>query len=143
MRILILGAGGVGSAATLIAARRSFPSHVVVADYDKARADAAVAAAQDGRFVAARLDASDQDAIEALIHAEQIEAVLGATDPRFTMPIFRAALRRRIHYVDMAMSLSQPHPSEPYAKTGVLLGEEQFDLADEWHASPWGLREMI
>ncbi len=42
MRILILGAGGVGSAAALIAARREFPSHVVVADYDRARADAAV-----------------------------------------------------------------------------------------------------
>ena len=66
MRILILGAGGVGSAAALIAARRSFPSHVVVADYDQARADAAVAATKDDRFVAAQVDASDQEAIEAL-----------------------------------------------------------------------------
>jgi saccharopine dehydrogenase (NAD+, L-lysine forming) len=135
MRILILGAGGVGSAAALIAARRAFPSHVVVADYDRGRADAAVAAVKDDRFVAAQLDASDQAAIESLIDDEGIEAVLGATDPRFTMPIFRAALKRRIHYVDMAMSLSQPHPTEPYAKTGVLLGDEQFELADEWRDS--------
>jgi saccharopine dehydrogenase-like NADP-dependent oxidoreductase len=135
MRILILGAGGVGSAAALIAARRSFPTHVVVADYDRARAEAAVAAVKDGRFVAAQLDASDQKAIEALIEAEGIEAVLGATDPRYTMPIFRAALQTKIHYIDMAMSLSQPHPTEPYAKTGVLLGDEQFELADEWRDS--------
>ncbi len=132
MRILILGAGGVGSAAALIAARRSFPSHVVLADYDKTRAEAAAVATKDDRFVAAQVDASDQEAIERLMDAENIEVVLGATDPRFTMPIFRAALARRIHYVDMAMSLSQPHPDRPYEQTGVMLGDEQFELADEW-----------
>ncbi len=135
MRILILGAGGVGSAAALIAARRSFPTHVVLADYDKSRAEAAAAAATDDRFVAAQVDASDQEAIERLIDAEGIEVVLGATDPRFTMPIFRAALSRRIHYVDMAMSLSQPHPEQPYELTGVMLGDEQFGVDDEWRES--------
>ena len=61
--------------------------------------------------------------------------MLGATDPRFTMPIFRAALAAGIHYLDMAMSLSTPHPTEPYAQTGVKLGDEQFELAAEWEAS--------
>jgi saccharopine dehydrogenase-like NADP-dependent oxidoreductase len=135
MRILILGAGGVGSAAALIAARRSFPSHVVLADYDLARAERAAAATRDGRFTAARVDASDQAAVEALMDAESIDAVLGATDPRFTMPIFRAALSRRVHYLDMAMSLSTPHPSRPYTEPGVLLGAEQFALDDEWRES--------
>jgi saccharopine dehydrogenase (NAD+, L-lysine-forming) len=135
VRILILGAGGVGSAAARIAARRPFASHVVVADYDRSRAEAAVAAVADPRFVAAALDASDQAAIEALIAAERIDAVLGATDPRFTMPIFRAALAAKIHYLDMAMSLSQPHPTAPYSETGVKLGDEQFALAAEWEAS--------
>ncbi|HEV7203366.1 MAG TPA: saccharopine dehydrogenase C-terminal domain-containing protein [Jatrophihabitans sp.] len=135
MRILVLGAGGVGSAAARILARRPFPSHVVMADYDPARAEAAVAAVDDPRFVAAGLDASDQAAIEALLKAEQIDAVLGATDPRFTMPIFRAALAANIHYLDMAMSLSKPHPSEPHALTGLKLGDEQFELAAEWEAS--------
>src|SRR3954464_11311837 len=135
MRILILGAGGVGSAAARIAARRTFATHVVVADYDLARAQAAVAGVADERFTAARLDASDQAAVEALLAAERIDAVLGATDPRFTMPIFRAALESRIHYLDMAMSLSTPHPTEPYVKTGVKLGDEQFALADAWEAS--------
>jgi saccharopine dehydrogenase (NAD+, L-lysine-forming) len=135
MRILILGAGGVGSAAALIAARRPFASHVVVADYDLARADGAVAAVRDERFVAAKLDASDQSAIEAMLAEHQIDAVLGATDPRFTMPIFRAALARGVHYVDMAMSLSRPHPDEPYSKVGVKLGDEQFELAEQWEAA--------
>jgi saccharopine dehydrogenase-like NADP-dependent oxidoreductase len=127
-----LGAGGVGSAAARIAARRDFADHVVVADYDLGRAQAAVAAVADGRFVARQVDASDQPAIEDLIAADRVDAVLGATDPRFTMPIFRGALSAKIHYLDMAMSLSKPHPDQPYARTGVMLGDEQFDLADEW-----------
>ena len=135
MRALILGAGGVGSAAALIAARRPFLEHVVVADYDRSRAKRAAAATGDDRFVAARLDASDQAAIEALIAEHRIDAVLGATDPRFTMPIFRAALAARICYLDMAASLSRPHPTEPFTKTGVKLGDEQFALADEWAAT--------
>jgi len=135
VRLLILGAGGVGSAAALIAARRPFLASVVLADYDLARAEAAAAATRDERFRGVRLDASDQAAIEALIAAEHIDAVLGATDPRFTMPIFRAALSQRIHYLDMAMSLSTPHPTDPYNQPGVKLGDEQFALADDWAAS--------
>jgi len=135
MRLLILGAGGVGSAAALIATRRPFLTHVVVADYDLSRAEHAVAAVQDARFVAARLDASDQAGIEALLTDQRIDAVLGATDPRFTMPIFRAALAAGTHYLDMAMSLSRPHPVEPYSQTGVKLGDEQFALAERWAES--------
>ena len=135
MRILILGAGGVGSAAALISARREFPSLVIVADYDLAKAERAVLATGDQRFHPARVDASDQAGVEALIVDHRIDLVLGATDPRFTMPIFRAALSARVHYMDMAMSLSQPDPTDPYTKTGVKLGDEQFALRDEWAAS--------
>jgi saccharopine dehydrogenase (NAD+, L-lysine forming) len=135
MRLLILGAGGVGSAAALIAARRQFASYVVVADYDLSRATAAVTAVSDQRFLPAQLDASDQAAIESLLSEHKIDAVLGATDPRFTMPIFRAALSRRVHYLDMAMSLSRPHAEHPYSETGVKLGDEQFELAADWENS--------
>ena len=44
MRILLVGAGGVGSAVTAIAARRGFVERLVVADFDPARAEKAVAA---------------------------------------------------------------------------------------------------
>ena len=30
------------------------------------------------------------------------------------------------------MSLSKPHPTDPYNQTGVKLGDEQFELAGEW-----------
>ncbi|MFJ4702029.1 saccharopine dehydrogenase family protein [Streptomyces sp. NPDC088768] len=135
MRILIVGAGGVGTAAARIAARRSFFAHCVVADYVRERAVAAAQAADDPRFVAAAIDASDEAAVEALLREHRIDVVLNATDPRFVMPLFRAALAAGAHYLDMAMSLSRPHPEQPYARTGVMLGDEQFALAGEWEAA--------
>ena len=36
---------------------------------------------------------------------------MNATDPRFVMPLFRAALQAGDHYLDMAMSLSHPAPA--------------------------------
>ena len=41
MRILVIGAGGVGSAVVPIAARRDFFEQMVVADYDVGRAERA------------------------------------------------------------------------------------------------------
>ena len=67
MRILLVGAGGVGSAAVGIAARRDFFETMVVADYDVRRAERALERhAGDPRFVAAQVDASSADAVAAL-----------------------------------------------------------------------------
>ena len=127
MRILLVGAGGVGSAIARIAARRSF-AELLVADYDEARATRA--AGQE--FTAVQIDARDEQAVAELLAAEHCDVLLNATDPRFVMPLFRAALQAGTHYLDMAMSLSQPNPAEPYRQTGVKLGDEQFALAGEW-----------
>ncbi|MFE2876451.1 saccharopine dehydrogenase family protein [Streptomyces roseus] len=137
MRVLLVGAGGVGTAITRIAARRDFFDRFVVADYDLARAEAAVAALgeDDGRFHARRVDASDQAAVAALLTEERCDVLLNATDPRFVMPLFEAALAADSHYMDMAMSLSRPHPDRPYAQCGVKLGDEQFERAGAWEKS--------
>ena len=47
MHILIIGAGGVGSAAARIASRRSFFEELTIADYDPARPTALVDAIRD------------------------------------------------------------------------------------------------
>ena len=129
MRILLVGAGGVGTAFARIAARRPF-ADLVVADYDLARAQHA-AAARDG-YHAVALDARDEDATAALLTEYSCDALMNATDPRFVMPLFRAALRSGAHYLDMAMSLSHPHQDAPHSRTGVKLGDDQFALADQW-----------
>jgi saccharopine dehydrogenase-like NADP-dependent oxidoreductase len=132
MRLLILGAGGVGSSACAIIARRTFTEAVVVADYSADRARAVVDRYGDDRFAAASVDAGDEAAIRALIEAHRVDAVLNAVDPRFVMPIFRAALAAGVTYLDMAMSLSHPHPEHPHEETGVKLGDDQFALTGEW-----------
>ncbi|MET8461030.1 saccharopine dehydrogenase family protein [Streptomyces parvulus] len=137
MRVLLVGAGGVGTAVTRIAARRGFLTHMVVADYDLARAEAAVAAlgADGDRFSAARLDASDGGAVRRMLAEQRCDVLLNATDPRFVMPLFEAALGAGTHYLDMAMSLSVPHASRPQEECGVKLGDDQFALAGRWDES--------
>lgn len=139
MRILLIGAGGVGAAFVAIAARRDFYESIVVADYDAERAERAVAAiaesSQAGAFVADAVDASSADAVAALCRQHRITHVMNAVDPRFVMPIFEGAFAAGADYLDMAMSLSRPHPDEPYRKVGVKLGDEQFAQADQWAAS--------
>jgi saccharopine dehydrogenase (NAD+, L-lysine forming) len=129
MRILLVGAGGVGTAFARIAARRPF-ADLVVADYDLARAEHA-AAARDG-YRAVQLDARDEAATAALLTEHDCDVLMNATDPRFVMPLFRAALRARVHYLDMAMSLSHPNAEQPYQRTGTKLGDDQFALDGEW-----------
>ena len=132
MRILIIGAGGVGSAAARIAVRREFFEALVVADYDPARPQALVAEIGDPRLVAAQVDASSAASVADLIREHEITHVLNAVDPRFVMPIFDGCFDAGATYLDMAMSLSHPHPERPHELTGVKLGDEQFAKEAEW-----------
>ena len=133
MRILLVGAGGVGGAFGAIAARRDFFEQIVIADFDESRA--VRAAAVDPRFSAARVDASSAGSVAALCREHRITHVMNAVDPRFVMPIFDGAHAAGVDYLDMAMSLSRPHPDAPYEKCGVKLGDEQFAKAGDWESS--------
>lgn len=140
MRILIIGAGGVGDAATRIAVERDYFELLVVADYDLTRAERTVRGAADrrageSRLLAAQVDASSADSVTALIGEHRITHVLNAVDPRFVLPIFEGALAAGADYLDMAMSLSYPHPEQPYSQTGVKLGDAQFEQAHRWEAA--------
>ncbi|QWZ09101.1 saccharopine dehydrogenase NADP-binding domain-containing protein [Nocardioides panacis] len=132
MRILLVGAGGVGAAFAAIAQRRDFYEAIVIADHDLARAERA---AVDPRFVAAHVDASSSESVAALAREHRVTHVMNAVDPRFVMPIFEGAFAAGADYLDMAMSLSRPHPSAPYSHVGVKLGDEQFAVTAEWEAA--------
>ena len=137
MRLLLVGSGGVGDAFARIAARRDFFDRLVVGDYDLGRAERTVAAIRqrhprERRFVAARVDASDASAVRTLTREHGVTHVMNAVDPRFVMPIFDGAFAAGADYLDMAMSLSRPHPQAPHEQTGVKLGDEQFARATEW-----------
>ena len=139
MRILMIGAGGVGDAAARIAVERDFFEALVVADYDLGRARATVAAASarrpgESRLVAAYVDASDAESVARLAREHAITHVFNAVDPRYVMSIFAGARAAGANYLDMAMSLSRPHATRPHELTGVKLGDEQFAHAGEWEA---------
>lgn len=133
MRVLIVGAGGVGAAAAAIARRRPFIEHLTLADLDEKRAAAVVGRlGDDERFAATRVDASSERQLAELIEATGADAVLNATDPRLNEPIFKACFATGTTYLDMAMTLSRPHPERPYAEAGVKLGDAQFAVAGQW-----------
>ncbi len=130
MKALVIGAGGVGSAIANIASRRKFITSMVVADRDLARAEAAVKRLGDKRFTATTIDASSVDDLCALIRLTDPDVVINAVDPRFVLQIFEACEKEGTNYIDMAMSLSKPHPTAPHSQTGLMLGEEQFARDD-------------
>jgi saccharopine dehydrogenase-like NADP-dependent oxidoreductase len=132
MRILVVGSGGVGAAVAPIAARRDFFEKIVFADYDEFRARSVVERYSTDRFEAARVDASDAGEITELIRTTGATHVLNAVDPRFVMPIFQGCFAADATYLDMAMSLSEPHPDEPHEKVGKKLGDDQFAVAEAW-----------
>jgi saccharopine dehydrogenase (NAD+, L-lysine forming) len=128
----VIGAGGVGSALAPIAARRGFFEHIVFADHDEGRARRVVDRYGDGRFSAARIDASDAAAVAELARTSKADAIINAVDPRFVMPVFEGAFEAGTTYLDMAMSLSRPDPERPHEEPGVKLGDEQFARAKDW-----------
>ncbi len=132
MRALVIGAGGVGSAIANIASRKSFITELVIADYDASKAHAVTQKIQDPRFTSVEVDAGDLAALEGLIKKVNPDVVINAVDPRFVMNIFNAAKNAGVNYMDMALSLSIAHPTDPFNKVGVKLGDDQFAQHDEW-----------
>jgi saccharopine dehydrogenase-like NADP-dependent oxidoreductase len=132
MRVLLVGAGGVGAAIAKGAAESDVLEHVTVTDLDGARAQACVGRLDDPRFDAHALDASDANAIVESARAARADVIMNACDPRLNPPIFDAAFAAGTHYLDMAMTLSSPHPERPYEEVGVVLGQQQFDADDAW-----------
>jgi len=134
MRVLVIGAGGVGSAIVGIAARRPVFEAIVVADIDPTRVERAVRLAACERVSGQNVDASSVDELVALAHSVRADVMVNACDPRFNPPIFDAAFAAGCHYLDMAMHMSTPHPTHPYSEVGITLGDAQFAVAHEWEA---------
>ena len=134
MKVLLVGVGTVGEAIARVAADgRPWLEKMVLADYDLGRAQAiAGSIGLPDRFPAAQIDASSSAAVTELARRHEVDLVMNSVDPQFVMPIFDGALEAGANYMDMAMSLSRPHPALPHVQPGVKLGDEQFAKAAEW-----------
>jgi saccharopine dehydrogenase-like NADP-dependent oxidoreductase len=141
MKILIIGAGGVGNSLAKILATRSFYDSVIVSDFDLSRAHGVLEwieakhPGQRPRFQADHVDASSVDQVSALARKHGATLVMNAVEPSFVESIFNGAFAAGADYMDMAMSLSSPHPTDPHNTPGVMLGQWQFDQSANWEAA--------
>ncbi|MGD0612203.1 MAG: saccharopine dehydrogenase C-terminal domain-containing protein [Anaerolineales bacterium] len=135
MKVLLVGVGGVGEAIAHIAEPREWVKQVVLADYNLERAKEVQGKLGDAkRFPVEFIDARKQEQIEKLAKKYKVDLIMNACDPSFNVPIFEAAYQVGCNYMDMAMTLSTPHPEKPFEKCGVKLGDYQFERAKQWEA---------
>jgi len=133
MKVLLVGVGGVGEAIAAIAKPRAWMEQIVLADYNLERAkEVQKKLGDDKRFPVEFIDASKQENIEALAKKYNVDLIMNAVDPIFNKQIFDAAYNVGVTYMDMAMTLSEPHPTDPFNKPGIKLGDYQFDRAQDW-----------
>jgi saccharopine dehydrogenase-like NADP-dependent oxidoreductase len=137
MKVLLLGAGAVGEAYAVLS-KKADPENgwlekMVVADFDIERArQVSDRVGGSKRFPAIRIDAADSSQIEEVSRKYGIDLIMNGCPQSFDEPVFDAALEAGCHYMDMAMSLSEKHPTEPYKKVGVMLGTYQFARHRTW-----------
>jgi saccharopine dehydrogenase (NAD+, L-lysine-forming) len=133
MRVLLVGVGGVGEAIAMIAREHPWVEQIVLADYNVKRAEEVQTKLGDkARFPAEFIDASKQEMIEGLARKYKVDLIMNSVDPVFNKEIFDAAYNVGATYMDMAMTLSEPHPDTPFEKPGIKLGDYQFEKAKDW-----------
>ena len=133
MKVLLVGVGGVGEAIAAIAKPRQWLELMVLADYNVKRAEEVQKKLGDEtRFPVEFIDASKQENIEALAKKYNVDLIMNSVDPIFNKQIFDAAYNVGVKYMDMAMTLSEPHPTDPFHQAGIKLGDYQFDKAKDW-----------
>ncbi|WP_037373203.1 saccharopine dehydrogenase NADP-binding domain-containing protein, partial [Anaerovorax odorimutans] len=85
MKLLIIGAGGVGTSAAKIIKRAGeggmWAEKVVISDYNEARAKQVSEECDDERFVYEKIDASDSKNIKDIIKKHGITFVMNAVEP--------------------------------------------------------------
>lgn len=133
MKVLLVGVGGVGEAIAAIAKPRKWMELMVLADYNVKRAEEVQKKMGDvKRFPVEFIDASSQQSIEELAKKYKVDLIMNSVDPIFNKQIFDAAYNVGAKYMDMAMTLSEPHPTDPFNQPGVKLGDYQFEKAKDW-----------
>lgn len=133
MKILLVGTGGVGEAMAQMAQCRPWVEQMVLADYSVERACFVQRRLGDSkRFPVERVNAGIQSQVESLARQYQVDLIMNACAPTFNIPLFEASYSYGCTYMDMALSLSEPHPNDPYRQVGIKLGDYQFAQTERW-----------
>jgi saccharopine dehydrogenase-like NADP-dependent oxidoreductase len=136
MKLLIIGAGGVGTSAAMIIKRAGkegeWAEKVVISDYNLERAKEVEKLVGDPRFVAEKINAREPESIKAVIEKHGVTFVMNAVEPLFNETIFDTCFAAGVGYLDCAMTLSTAHPEKPFELSNIKLGDYQFERHEAW-----------
>jgi saccharopine dehydrogenase (NAD+, L-lysine forming) len=117
----------------VIARDKPWLEKMVLADYNIERAkEVWDKLGQPANMAVEFVDASDPEQIAALARQYEVDLIHNSVDPVFNEAIFDAAFEVGCNYMDMAMTLSTAHPTDPFNSPGVKLGDYQFERAEAW-----------
>ena len=136
MKLLIIGCGGIGqSLGELLKqadSKNEWLELCVLSDYDFSKPKKKIKDLSEERFKAEKIDAAKEADIKKIIKKYDIDTVINACDPSFNPVIFDTAFKLGVIYIDLALSLSEKHPTDPFNKCGTMLGDYQFNKHAKW-----------
>jgi saccharopine dehydrogenase-like NADP-dependent oxidoreductase len=127
VRVLLVGAGAVGTVSALKFAKEAVLEKLVIADTVSARASLLADRLNDRKVSAVSLDAGDRAAVAEAIRQTAATLVLNAALPATNMAIMRACLQERCDYIDLASAGTDAD--------GIPKMEDQFALDAQFKAA--------
>ena len=127
MKVLVLGAGAVGTVSALKFVQDAMLEQLVIADAVSARASLLADRVRDSRVSAMQLDAGDRAVVARTIRETGTTIVLNAALPVTNLDVMRACLAAGCDYIDLASGGSDAD--------GIPKLEDQFALDAEFRAA--------
>jgi saccharopine dehydrogenase-like NADP-dependent oxidoreductase len=127
VKVLVLGAGAVGTVSALKFAQEAMTEQLVIADAVSARASLLADRLNDPRVTAIGLNARDRAAMVAAIRRTGTTVVLNAALPATNIDVMRACLEAGSDYIDLASAGTDAD--------GIPKIDDQFALDTEFKAA--------
>jgi saccharopine dehydrogenase (NAD+, L-lysine forming) len=127
VKVLVLGAGAVGTVSALKFAQDAMLEKLVIADAVSARASLLADRLNDPRVTAISLNAGDRHAVVSALRQFGITIVLNAALPATNIDVMRACLEAGCDYIDLASAGTDAD--------GIPKMDDQFALDAEFKAA--------
>jgi len=136
VKVLVLGAGAVGTVSALKFVQLATTEKLVIADAVSARASLLADRLNDSRVSALQLDASNQAELTAAIRLTGTTIVLNAALPATNIAVMRACLEAGCDYIDLASAGTDADGIPKMADQFAL--DAEFKAAGGLHSWVWG-----
>jgi saccharopine dehydrogenase (NAD+, L-lysine forming) len=127
VKVLVLGAGAVGTVSALKFVQDAMLEKLVIADAVSARASLLADRLGDSRVMAIGLEAGDRAAVVGALRQSAVSIVLNAALPATNIDVMRACLEAGCDYIDLASAGTDAD--------GIPKMDDQFALDPEFQAA--------